>query len=34
VNRLIHDIRDGDMWPPHEALLAFERELQKAREVS
>jgi DNA-binding PadR family transcriptional regulator len=34
VNRLITDIRDGDMWPPHEALLAIERELQKAREVS
>jgi DNA-binding PadR family transcriptional regulator len=34
VNGLIHDIRDGDMWPPHEALLAIERELQKAREVS
>src|SRR2546425_2912305 len=33
VNGLIHDIRDGDMWPPHEALLAIERELQKAREV-
>jgi DNA-binding PadR family transcriptional regulator len=34
VSRLITDIRDGDMWPPHEALLAIERELQKAREVS
>jgi DNA-binding PadR family transcriptional regulator len=34
VSRLITDIRDGDMWPSHEALLAIERELQKAREVS
>lgn len=34
VNKLIHDIRDGDLWPPHEALLAIEEELQKRREVS
>lgn len=34
VNQLIHDIRDGDLWPNHEALLAIEAELQKAREVS
>jgi hypothetical protein len=34
VNKLVHDIRDGDMWPPHEALLAIEAALQKARGVS
>lgn len=34
VNKLIHDIRDGDLWPSHEAMLAVEKELQRMREVS
>lgn len=34
VNQLIHDIRDGDMWPTPEHWMAMEKDMQKRREVS